>query len=59
MTKENKKIILIIALGTIVIGAISTFGVYFIFGESSRLLFYDSAGGAVRRYLFIASDNFI
>ena len=39
MTEENKKITLIIALGTIAIAALSTFIVYFIFGESAGYFF--------------------
>ena len=39
MTKENKTIIQIIALGTIVIAALSTFIVYFLFGERAGYFF--------------------
>ena len=39
MTEENKKITLIIALGTIVIAALSTFIVYVTFGDSAGYFF--------------------
>ena len=39
MTEENKIITLNIVLGTIVIAALSTFIVYFMFGESAGYFF--------------------
>ena len=39
MTRENKSIIVIIALGAIMIGAITTLGIYFIYGERAGYFF--------------------
>jgi hypothetical protein len=55
------KYILVIALGTIVIGSLLTFGVYFIFGENLGYFFVKfiavPAGAILSLFLFVAYDT--